>query len=102
MFQRWNAGMPRRTPEQRISDDASMARDFSFVETAPFDFADVTVPCLVGGSVDTTPWDFESAARLSELLDADVVVFRDAGHTVHRTHAREFSDFARRAVALAR
>jgi pimeloyl-ACP methyl ester carboxylesterase len=102
MFQRWNAGMPRRTPEQRISDDASMARDFSFVETAPFDFADVTVPCLVGGSVDTTPWDYESAARLSELLDADVVAFRDAGHTVHRTHPREFAEFARRAVALGR
>jgi pimeloyl-ACP methyl ester carboxylesterase len=72
------------------------------VETAPFDFADVTVPCLVGGSVDTTPWDYQSADRLSELLDADVVVFRDAGHTVHRTHARAFADFTRRTVALAR
>jgi pimeloyl-ACP methyl ester carboxylesterase len=102
MFQRWNAGMPRRTPEQRLADDASMARDFSFVETAPFDFADVKVPCLVGGSVDTTPWDHESAGHLSELLDADVVVFPDAGHTVHRTHARDFAEFARRAVALAR
>lgn len=100
MLRRWNEGMPRRTPEQRVADDESMARDFSFVESPPFDFADVQVPCLVGGSVDTTPWDFQSAARLSELLDADVVVFRDAGHTVHRTHAREFADFARRAVAL--
>ncbi len=101
MFKRWNDGMPRRTPEQRAADEISMARDFSFVETAPFDFADVAVPCLVGGSVDTTPWDFQSADRLSTLLDADVVVFRDAGHTVHRTHAREFADFTRRAVALA-
>jgi pimeloyl-ACP methyl ester carboxylesterase len=102
MLRRWNEGMPRRTAEQRAADDISMARDFSFVETAPFDFADVHVPCLVGGSVDTTPWDYESADRLSVLLDADVVVFRDAGHTVHRTHAREFADFARRAVALGR
>jgi pimeloyl-ACP methyl ester carboxylesterase len=102
MFQRWNTGMPRRTPEQRVSDDASMARDFSFVETPPFDFADVSVPCVVGGSVDTTPWDYQSADRLSELLDADVVLFRDAGHTVHRTHASEFAEFARRAVALGR
>jgi len=102
MLARWSTGQPRRTPEQRAADELSMARDFSFVETAPFDFADVTVPCLVGGSVDTTPWDFQSADRLSELLDADVVMFRDAGHTVHRTHAREFADFTRRAVALAR
>jgi pimeloyl-ACP methyl ester carboxylesterase len=102
MMKRWSSGMPRRTPEQRASDDASMARDFSFVETAPFDFADVKVPCLVGGSVDTTPWDYQSANRLSELLDADVVVFRDAGHTVHRTHPREFADFTRRAIALGR
>jgi pimeloyl-ACP methyl ester carboxylesterase len=102
MLARWSAGQPRRTPEQRASDELSMARDFSFVETAPFDFADVTVPCLVGGSVDTTPWDYQSAERLSELLDADVVMFRDAGHTVHRTHAQEFADFTRRTVALGR
>jgi pimeloyl-ACP methyl ester carboxylesterase len=102
MLERWNEGMPRRTPEQRAADEISMARDFSFVETAPFDFADVRVPCLVGGSVDTTPWDHESAERLSKLLDADVVMFADAGHTVHRTHPREFADFTRRAVALGR
>ena len=102
MMSRWNAGQPRRTAEQRAADEISMARDFSFVATAPFDFADVTVPCLVGGSVDTTPWDFESAGRLSELLHADAVVFDDAGHTVHRTHPRQFADFVRRAVALGR
>ena len=100
MFQRWNEGQPRRTPEARASDEKSMARDFSFVERPPFDFADVHVPCLVGGSVDTTPWDFQSADRLAELLHADIVRFPDAGHTVHRTHAREFADFTRRAVAL--
>jgi pimeloyl-ACP methyl ester carboxylesterase len=101
MMARWSAGQARRTPEQRAADELSMTRDFSFVETAPFDFADVTVPCLVGGSVDTTPWDFQSADRLSELLDADVVRFRDAGHTVHRTHPRQFADFTRSAVELA-
>jgi pimeloyl-ACP methyl ester carboxylesterase len=102
MFQRWNEGQGRRTPEERESDAASMARDFSFVAHAPFDFADITVPCLVGGSVDTTPWDYQSAERLSQLLHADIVRFDDAGHTVHRTHAQDFAEFARRAVALAR
>jgi pimeloyl-ACP methyl ester carboxylesterase len=101
MLARWSTGQPRRTPEQRAADEMSMARDFSFVETAPFVFADITVPCLVGGSVDTTPWDFQSADRLATLLDAEVVRFSDAGHTVHRTHPREFADFTRRAVALA-
>ena len=81
-----------------------MARDFTFVETAPFDFADITVPCIVGGSVDTTPWDYQSAERLAELLDADVVMFRDAGHPAHRTHAARVRRLhrARAAVALAR
>jgi pimeloyl-ACP methyl ester carboxylesterase len=102
MFKRWSAGTPRRTPEQRAADELAMARDFSFVETAPFDFADVTVPCIVGGSADTTPWDYESAERLSKLLDAEVVMFRDAGHPAHRTHPREFADLTRRAVALGR
>jgi pimeloyl-ACP methyl ester carboxylesterase len=102
MFKRWNAGQARRTPEQRAADELSMARDFSFVETAPFELTAVRVPCLVGGSVDTTPWDRQSADRLSVLLGADVVRFPDAGHTVHRTHPREFADFARRAVELGR
>jgi pimeloyl-ACP methyl ester carboxylesterase len=95
-------GQARRTPDERAADDVSMARDFSFVEEPPFDFADVGVPCLVGGSVDTTPWDYQSGARLAAILDAPLVSFEDAGHTVHRTHPREFADFARRAVALAR
>ena len=77
-----------------------MARDFSFVEAPPFAFADVSVPCVVGGSVDTTPWDRESGERLAAILDAELVFFADAGHTVHRTHPREFADFARRAVEL--
>jgi pimeloyl-ACP methyl ester carboxylesterase len=100
MMKRWSAGLPRRSPEERAADDRSMARDFSFVETAPFAFTEVTVPCVVGGSVDTTPWDYESGARLADLLDAELVAFPDAGHTVHRTHPRAFADLARRALDL--
>jgi pimeloyl-ACP methyl ester carboxylesterase len=102
MFRRWSEGAPRRTPEERAADEISMARDFTFVAEAPFDLADLAVPRLVGGSVDTTPWDYESGERLADILDADLVRFEDAGHTVHRTHPREFAAFARRAAALAR
>ena len=102
LFKRWSIGQPRRTPDERAADDVSMALDFSFVAEPPFAFADVEIPCLVGGSVDTTPWDYESGARLAAILDAPLVSFEDAGHTVHRTHPREFADFVRRAVALAR
>jgi pimeloyl-ACP methyl ester carboxylesterase len=102
MFRRWSEGVPRRTPEARAVDDVSSGRDFSFVAEAPFELADLAVPRLVGGSIDTTPWDYQSGERLAEILDADLVVFEDAGHTVHRTHPREFADFARRAAALAR
>ncbi len=102
MFRRWSEGSPRRTPEERALDDESMARDFAFVAEAPFDLAELAVPRLVGGSVDTTPWDYESGDRLADILDADLVRFEDAGHTAHRTHPREFAAFARRAAALSR
>ncbi len=102
MFRRWSDGMPRRTPEQRAADEVSMARDFTFVAEAPFDLAELAIPRLVGGSVDTTPWDYESGERLADILDADLVRFEDAGHTAHRTHPREFAAFARRTAALAR
>jgi pimeloyl-ACP methyl ester carboxylesterase len=102
LFRRWREGLPRATPEVRAANQESSARDLSFVQTAPYALVDVSVPCVVGGSVDTTPWDYESGARLAELLDAELVFFSDAGHTAHRTHPREFADFARRAVALAK
>jgi pimeloyl-ACP methyl ester carboxylesterase len=102
MFRRWREGAPRRTSDVRAADEVSMGRDFSFVAQAPFDLADLAVPRLVGGSVDTTPWDYESGRRLADILDADLVVFEDAGHTAHRTHPREFAGFARRAAALSR
>jgi len=102
MFRRWREGAPPRTSEARAADEVSMDRDFSFVAEPPFDLADLAVPRLVGGSVDTTPWDYESGERLADILDADLVRFEDAGHTVHRTHPREFAAFARRAAALAR
>ena len=102
MLRRWSDGAPRRTPEARAADEISMARDFSFVTDAPFDLADLSVPRLVGGSVDTTPWDYESGDRLADILDPDLVRFESAGHTVHRTHPREFAAFARRTAALAR
>jgi pimeloyl-ACP methyl ester carboxylesterase len=102
MLRRWSEGAPRRTPQARTADEVSMRRDFSFVAEAPFELADLAVPRLVGGSVDTTPWDYQSGSRLADILDADLVRFEDAGHTVHRTHPREFAEFARRTVALAR
>ena len=102
MFRRWSEGAPRRTPEDRAADEVSSLRDFSFVVDAPFDLADLAVPRLVGGSVDTTPWDYESGERLADILDADLVRFEDAGHTAHRTHPHEFAAFARRTAALAR
>jgi len=102
MFRRWREGVAPRTPEIRAVDEVSTARDFSFVAEPPFDLAELAVPRLVGGSVDTTPWDYESGERLADILDADLVRFDDAGHTAHRTHPREFAAFARRAAALAR
>ena len=102
LFRRWSAGAPPRTPEERAADQVSSDRDFSFVVEAPFELADLAVPRLVGGSVDTTPWDYESGERLADILDADLVLFEDAGHTAHRTHPAEFAAFARRAAARAR
>jgi pimeloyl-ACP methyl ester carboxylesterase len=94
--------LPRPTSAERAANRESVARDLSLVQRQPFAFADVTVPRLVGGSTNTTPWDFQTGARLATILDAELVVFDGAGHPAHRTHPQEFADFARRAVALGR
>jgi pimeloyl-ACP methyl ester carboxylesterase len=92
--------LPKPTPEERAANHESVARDLSLVQEQPFSFDDVSVPRLVGGSTNTTPWDFQTGPRLSAILDAELVVFEDAGHPAHRTHPREFAEFTRRAVAL--
>jgi pimeloyl-ACP methyl ester carboxylesterase len=100
MLRAGSEGFAKPTPEERAANYESVARDLSLVQEPPFSFHDVSVPRLVGGSTDTTPWDFQTGPRLSKILGAELVVFADAGHPAHRTHPQEFADFARRAVAL--
>jgi pimeloyl-ACP methyl ester carboxylesterase len=99
----FSAGMedrPRRTPEQRAADAATLTAELALVRVRHLDFAEIEVPCLLGHSVWTTPYHMESVRHLAEVLGADVVVIDDAGHTAHRTQPRAFAEFARRAVAL--
>jgi pimeloyl-ACP methyl ester carboxylesterase len=91
---------PKPTSEERARDQALMARELTFVAEPPFAFDDVAVPCLIGRSTLTTPWHVESATRLAEIFESDLVVIEDAGHTAHRTQPKAFADFARQAVAL--
>ena len=64
----FSAGMedrPRRTPEQREADAATLNAELSLVRERHLDFAEIAVPCLLGHSVWTTPYHMDSVRHLA-------------------------------------
>ena len=93
----------------RLSDDARALRraeGYAFVVDmaseieAPYDWADLRVPCLIGYGEKTWPWTFEASQRLAAIIGCDTFVVESATHTAHVSHPDEFAEFVRRAVAL--
>ena len=95
----WEA-MPVATQQRRRAEGAAYSLDMASILEAPFDFADVSVPALVGCGTETAPEHRYGAAWLCEQLpDAELYEIEGAGHFANRTHPAEFAAFVRAAVA---
>jgi len=95
----------------RLSDDARALRraeghafvvDMASEIEAPYDWADLRVPCLIGFGEKTWPWTLDASQRIAALIGCDTFVIEGATHTAHVSHPDEFTAFARAAVALGR
>jgi pimeloyl-ACP methyl ester carboxylesterase len=93
----------------RLSDDARALRraegyafvvDMASEVEAPYDWADLHVPCLIGYGDKTWPYSFEASQRLAAIVGCDTFVVESATHTAHVSHPDAFAEFVRRAVAL--
>ena len=85
--------------QQRRAEGAAFVLDMESGMSAPYDFADVPVPCVIGYGA-TWP-HVETSPRLARTLGCPTFTIAQASHVAHLTHPAEFADFVRRAVAVA-
>ena len=91
----WEA-LSAEARSRRRAEGRAFQVDMVSIMTAPFDFADVSVPAVVGYGTDTTGGHVEGAIWLAEQLpDAQLHVVPDVGHFANRTHPVDYAEFVR-------
>jgi pimeloyl-ACP methyl ester carboxylesterase len=95
----WEALTPE-VHEQRRAEGPAFQVDMASELVAPFEFADMAVPTLVGCGTATSWEHAHGAAWLTEQLpNARLHVVPEAGHFANRTHPKEFAQFVRAVLA---
>jgi pimeloyl-ACP methyl ester carboxylesterase len=84
----------------RRAEGEALVLDMTSELEAPYDWADVTGPCLIGWGEQTWPWTLVAAQRVAGTLGCETFVADGATHLGHVSHPDAFADFVRRAVAL--
>ena len=97
---RWQA-LPERTRDLLRREGAAFRTDMRSETTAPFDFADVVVPCVIGYGTNTVSGHYEGGVRLANLLGAEHYAVDGADHFAPITAPDKWAGLVRRAVALA-
>jgi pimeloyl-ACP methyl ester carboxylesterase len=87
-------GLSADVKARRRAEAVAFQIDMASELNAPFDFADVQVPALVGYGTATSPEHREGARWLVEQLPkARLYACPGAGHFAPRTHPKEFAAF---------
>jgi pimeloyl-ACP methyl ester carboxylesterase len=101
-----DSGWDRMAPTMRdlvLDESLAFQRDMASELAAPFGFADVRVPTLVGYGTATTGGHVEGAVYLdARLPDSRLYEIVGVGHFCHRTHPEKYAEFVRATVELAR
>jgi pimeloyl-ACP methyl ester carboxylesterase len=93
----WNR-LSEAAKEQRRAEGVAFVLDMAPVNDAPYDWADLRVPCIIGYGA-TWP-HVETSPQLAEAISSPTFEIEGASHTAHITHPAEFAQFVRRATAL--
>lgn len=97
----WEA-LPAETRDRRRAEGKAYQGDMASALVAPFGFAEVTVPAVVGSGTDTSPEHLHGAKWLAgQLPHGHLYVVQGAGHYANRTHPEAYARFVDAAVALA-
>jgi pimeloyl-ACP methyl ester carboxylesterase len=93
----WNR-LSDAAQEQSRAEEAAFLLDIAPATEAPYDWADLRVPCLIGYGAS---WPhIETSPQLAAAVGCSTFTIDGASHAAHRSHPGEFAQFARRAAAL--
>lgn len=90
-----------RTKEMLRREGAAFHADMTSELTAPFDFADITCPVVIGAGTATSSGHLEGARRLARILNADLFEVQGADHFAPLSSPEAWAMLVRKAVALA-
>ena len=82
------------------AEGAAFQADMASELTAPFDFADVTSPTVIGYGTADSVGHYEGAIRLAAVIGAELMLVDGGDHFVHVSDPEAFAALVRRAVAL--
>jgi pimeloyl-ACP methyl ester carboxylesterase len=94
----WNR-LSEAARQQRRAEGAAFVLDMVSGMEAPYDWADVRVPCIIGYGAS---WPHvETSPQLARTLACPTFTIEEASHVAHLTHPAEFAELIRRAAAVA-
>lgn len=98
--ERW-VSLPERTQDMLRREGAAFRVDMASETTAPFDFGDIVVPCVVGFGTATNSGHLEGGRRLADLIGAERYEVEGADHFAPLSSPETWAGLVRRTVALA-
>ena len=97
---RWES-LPDRTKDMLRREGSAFHADMTSELTAPFDFADVTCPVIIGAGTATSTGHLEGARRLARILNAELIEVAGADHFAPLSRPGAWAELVRRAITLA-
>jgi pimeloyl-ACP methyl ester carboxylesterase len=97
---RWDA-LSESTKSMLRREGAAFQADMTSELTAPFDFADIGCPVVIGAGTATGSGHLEGARRLAQILDADLFEVEGADHFAPTSSPGVWAELVRRTVASA-
>ncbi|MGE0878159.1 MAG: alpha/beta fold hydrolase [Acidimicrobiia bacterium] len=99
--ERWES-LPERTRAMLRAEGAAFKVDMAAELSAPYDFADLKCPIVIGVGTETSSGHYAGAYRLAEILAADVYVVRGADHFCPLSNPPAWAEMVRRAYTQGR
>ena len=91
----WNR-LSEETQAQRRAEGVAFVLDMASAIDAPYDWADLRVPCIVGYGAS---WPHaKTSPQLALALSCPTFTIEGASHIAHLSHPTEFAQFVRRAI----
>jgi pimeloyl-ACP methyl ester carboxylesterase len=97
---RWDE-LDERTKDMLRREGAAFRSDMSAELTAPFEFAEIVCPVVIGCGTATSSGHLEGARRLARILGADLFEVAGADHFAPLSNPAAWAQLVRKAVALA-